>query len=160
MEERPSPHARGQISINAAPDVVYRVVSDPVAMVRFAQEVYRVRWIDGATGPAPSARFKGTNKRGFIRCSTKPEVVTADRGREFAFVTHSAGPSTKWSYRFETAAGGGTELVESFELLDDDSPLVTFVERHVMRIEDRRADLEAGMQKTLGRIKAVAEGAR
>ena len=72
-------------------------------------------------------------------------------------MTHSAGPSTKWTYRFSPAVGGGTDLVESFETLDDDSKVLTFVERYFMRITDRKADLEAGMQRTVERIKAVAE---
>ena len=51
--------------------------------------------------PGLGARFKGTNKRGVFRWSTKPEVVVADHGRQFSFVTHSAVLSTKWTYRFE-----------------------------------------------------------
>jgi hypothetical protein len=35
---------------------------------------------------------------------------------------------------------------------------ISFGERRLMGIEDRKADLEAGMQRTLERIKAVAEG--
>jgi hypothetical protein len=34
---------------------------------------------------------------------------------------------------------------------------MTFVEKKVMRIPDRKADLEQGMQRTLERIKAVAD---
>ena len=72
-------------------------------------------------------------------------------------MTHSAGPSTKWTYRLEPAATGGTELVESFEMLDDPSKLMTFVEKKVMRIPDRKADLEQGMRRRCERIKAVAD---
>jgi hypothetical protein len=32
------------------------------------------------------------------------------------------------------------------------------VERSLMRVKDRKTDLEAGMQRTLERIKTVAEG--
>ena len=133
------------------------MVSDVTRMGEWSPETVLCVWIDGATGPAPGARFKGTNRRGVFRWSTKPEVVVADRGRGFSFVTHSAGPSTKWTYRFSPAAGGGTELIESFETLDDDSKFLTFVERYFMRITDRKADLEAGMRRTIERIKAVAE---
>ena len=34
---------------------------------------------------------------------------------------------------------------------------IAFAERRLMGVEDRRADLEAGMQRTLERIKAEAE---
>ena len=148
---------QARVHVAAAPEVLYDMVSDVTRMGEWSPETIRCEWIDGATGPAPGVRFKGTNKRAFIRWSTKPEVVAAERGREFSFVTHSRGPSTKWTYRFEPAAGGGTELVESFEALDDDSAFLTFMERYFMRITDRQADLEKGMQHTIERIKAVAE---
>lgn len=146
-----------RVRVDAAPEVLYDMVSDVTWMGQWSPETVRCEWIDGATGPAPGARFKGTNRRGVFRWSTKPEVVVAERGRQFSFVTHSLGPSTQWTYRFDPAASGGTELVESFETLDDDSKLLTFIERHLMRIADRKVDLEAGMQRTLERIKAVVE---
>jgi hypothetical protein len=146
-----------RIHVDAAPEALYDMVSDVTRMGEWSPETIRCEWIGGATGPARGARFKGTNKRGIFRWSTKPEVVAAEPGREFSFVTHSAGPSTKWTYRFQPAAGGGTELVESFEMVDPPSKLITFVERRFMGIDDRTADLEAGMQRTLERIKAVAE---
>jgi len=146
-----------RVHVDAAPELLYDMVSDVTRMGQWSPETVRCEWIDGATSPAPGARFKGTNKRGVFRWSTKPEVVVAERGRQFSFVTHSVGPSTKWTYQFEPAADGGTELVESFETLDDDSKLLTLVERHLMRIADRKVDLEAGMQRTLERIKTVVE---
>ena len=146
-----------RVHVDASPDELYDMVSDVTRMGEWSPETIRCAWIDGATGPAPGARFKGTNKRGIARWSTKPEVVVADRGREFSFVTHSIGPSTKWTYRFEPADGGGTTLSESFEALDPASKRLIWIERHVMHITDRKADLEAGMLRTLERIKAVAE---
>lgn len=137
---------------------LYDMVSDVTRMGEWSPETVRCQWIGGATGPTHGARFKGTNKRGIFRWSTKPEVVVADRGREFAFVTKSRGPSTKWTYRLEPAPDGGTVLVESFETVDDGSAMLALIERYLMRIDDRRADLEAGMRRTLERIKAVAEG--
>jgi hypothetical protein len=80
-----------------------------------------------------------------------------ETGRELSFVTHSIGPSTRWTYRFEPADGGGTTLSEQFEALDPPSKAITFVERRFMGITDRTADLEAGMLRTLERIKAMAE---
>jgi hypothetical protein len=65
---------------------------------------------------------------------------------------------TKWRYQFEPAADGSTNVTESFEMMDDLPWYISFGERRVMGIEDRKADLEAGMQRTLERIKAVAEG--
>src|ERR1043165_2636412 len=91
------------------------------------------------------------------RGSTKPEVAAADAGREFAFVTKGLGPQTKWSYRFEAAADGGTDVTESFELIDDLPAYIRACDRYLMGVKDRKADLEQGMQQTLERIKKVAE---
>ena len=144
--------------VSAPPEKVYELVSDVTRMGEWSPETAKGEWIGGATGPAVGARFKGTNKRGLMRWSTKPEVVAADAGREFTFVTKGMGPSTKWSYRFEAAADGGADVTESFEMLDDLPAFIRFADRYVMGIKDRKADLEQGMQQTLERLKKAAEG--
>jgi 2-polyprenyl-3-methyl-5-hydroxy-6-metoxy-1,4-benzoquinol methylase len=145
--------AEAQVHIDAVPDVVYGVVSDVTRMGEWSPETTRCVWLDGATGPTVGARFKGTNKRGFVSWSTKPRVVAAEPGREFTF---DVGTDTRWTYRFDED-GSGTNLTESFEMLRDLRWYYAFAERWIMRIEDRRADLERGMVATLERIKAVVE---
>jgi hypothetical protein len=86
-------------------------------------------------------------------------VVVAEPSREFAFVVDlilSGRDMTKWSYEFEQAADGGTDVNESFEMLDD-VPWYIAASQRLMGIGDRKANLEAGMLRTLERIKAVAE---
>jgi len=147
-----------RIHVSAPPEKLYDLVSDVTRMGEWSPETVKCEWLDGASGPAVGARFKGTNKRGFVRWSTKPEVLAADAGREFAFVTKGVGPSTKWSYRFEPAADGGSDVSESFELMDDLPVYIRLSDRYLMGIKDRKVDLEQGMQQTLERIKKVAEG--
>lgn len=147
-----------RVHISAPPEKVYDLVSDVTRMGEWSPETAKAEWIGDATGPAVGARFKGTNKRGLVRWSTKPEVVAAEPGREFSFVTKGMGPSTKWSYRFDTSADGGSDVIESFELLDDLPAYIRICDRYLMGITDRKADLEQGMQKTLERIKKAAEG--
>lgn len=146
------------IHIDAPPEKVYAVVTDVTRMGEWSPETVKCEWLDGATGPAAGARFKGTNKNGVFRWSNKPRVLTADEGREFAFVTQFRGnDQTKWTYRFEPDAGGA-KVTESFEMMDDVPGIINFVERHFMRIKDRKADLESSMGKTLERIKSAVEG--
>ena len=146
------------IHIDAAPEKIYALVTDITRMGEWSPETVKAEWLDGATGPAVGARFKGTNKNGLIRWSTKPRVLTADDGREFTFVTDVRGNDlTKWSYRFEPD-GGGSKVTESFEMMADQPGAITFFERHLMRIKDRKANLEQDMQATLERIKAAVEG--
>ena len=146
------------VHVDAPPEKVYELVSDVTRMGEWSPECRKCEWIDGATGPAVGARFKGSNKNGIFRWSTKPKVVAADEGREFAFATELRGKDlTKWTYRFEPD-GAGTKVTESFEMLEDQPGFLDFVEKYFMRIKDRRADLIEDMKATLGRIKAAVEG--
>lgn len=148
---------QASLQITASPEVLYDLVSDVRRMGEWSPECRSCTWIDGAAGPVVGARFKGTNARGPLRWSTKPKVVVAEPGREFAFVTELRGrDATKWSYRFEPAASG-TTVTESFEMLADMPKAIAFVERFVMRVSDRKADLEQNMAETLARLKSVAE---
>jgi len=146
------------VHVNASPEKVYELVTDVRRMGEWSPECRHCEWLDGATGPTVGARFKGSNKNGVFRWSTKPRVVTADEGREFAFVTAlGAKDGTKWTYRFESD-GDGTKVTESFEMMNDMPGYINFFEKYLMRIKDRRADLVANMQATLERIKAAVEG--
>jgi hypothetical protein len=148
------------LHVNVLPEKLYELVSDVTRMGEWSPETIGCRWLGGATGPTVGARFKGTNRRAFLRWSTKPRVVAAEPGREFAFVVNLMvfhRDMTKWRYQFEPAADGGTDVTESFEMMGDLPWYISFGERWLMKIKDRKADLEAGMQCTLERIKAVAE---
>src|SRR5450755_3838764 len=147
--------AQACVDVHASPTDLYAIVSDVHRMGEWSPECRRCEWIGGATGPAVGARFKGTNQRGVARWSTKPRVVAADPGREFAFVTgHLGRDMTKWSYRFEPASEH-TTVTESFELLRDMPWYFRFADRFLMGIKDRKADLETNMQETLRRLKAA-----
>jgi hypothetical protein len=145
--------AEAQVYVDAPPEIVYGVVSDVTRTGEWSPETVKCAWLDSATGPAVGARFKGTNKRGIATWSTKPTVVVADPGREFAFEVDT---DVRWTYRFDTE-GTGTTLTESFEMLRDLRWQYALAERWLMRIKDRRADLERGMTVTLERIKSVVE---
>jgi hypothetical protein len=146
------------VSVSAPPAKVYALVSDVRRMGEWSPECRHCEWLDGASGPAVGARFKGSNRSGFARWSNKPRVVAADEGREFAFVTELRGKElTKWRYRFEPD-GDGTKVTESFEMVNDMPGFVALFEKYAMRVKDRKAELVDNMQATLARIKAVAEG--
>ena len=141
------------VHVDAPPAAVYAVVSDVTRMGEWSPETTKCEWVGGATGPAVGARFKGSNKRGILRWSTTPTVVTADPGKAFAFDVNG---DVMWTYRLESE-DGGTRLSESFEMLKDLRWYYAVVERWVMGVKDRKADLEQGMRTTLERIKTVVE---
>ncbi len=124
-------------------------------MGEWSPECYRVRWLEGAKSPATAgARFKGSNRFGWLRWSMTCEVKAADPGRELAFSTvRGERECVRWRYQLEPA-NGGTDITESFEVVW--LPLDARIgEDFLMRDRDRRR--EQGMRATLERIKAIAE---
>lgn len=149
---------RASCTVQAAPETLYALVSDVRRMGEWSPECRRCEWIDGATGPAVGARFKGSNRRALVRWSTKLRVVTADSGREFAFVTIQGGhDETQWTYRFEPHPEGST-VIETFEMMRDLPWYLRLAEITLMGVTDRKADLESGMRATLARLKTAVEG--
>jgi hypothetical protein len=102
----------------APPDRVWALVSDVTQIGKFSPETFEAEWLDGATGPAIGARFRGhvkRNERGPTYWTTCT-VTACEPGREFAFaVGPSADPLNVWGYRLEPA-GDGTDVTESFAL--------------------------------------------
>jgi uncharacterized protein YndB with AHSA1/START domain len=145
------------VHVNAPPEKIYELITDVRRMGEWSPECQHCEWLDGATGPTVGARFKGSNRKGFVRWTTKPRVLVAHEGREFAFATDVRGKDlTKWTYRFEPD-GDGTKVTESFEMMADVPGAIVFAEKYLMRIKDRKANLERDMQATLERIKAAVE---
>lgn len=146
--------------VDAAPDVIYDLVADVTRMGQWSPECVACEWVDGATGPAVGARFRGRNRRGLARWSNRPRVVTAERGREFSFVaTDPIGRDmTKWTYRLEPTSSG-TDVTESFEMVHSIPLYIRLSDRWLMGIKDRQIDLEANMRRTLAALKVAAEAA-
>ena len=157
MKERAQTDTVG-IEIAASPETVYALVSDITQMGRWSPECRECRWIDGATGPTPGARFKAVNRaeKG-PSWSNKPQVVVADPGHEFAFSRKGPGiGEVIWRYRM-TASSTGTRLEESYEVVKPPAKAVMWLTEKLTRIDDRTADLNGSMNATLERIRQAAE---
>lgn len=147
-----SKHGSARTHIAATPEKLYALITDVTRMGEWSPETVKAEWVDGATGPAPGARFKGTNKMGFIRWSTTPTVEVAEPGREFTFATGKPEkPATRWSYTL-VPAGDGTDVTESWEEVNT-VPVIGGLITPGFRVKQ----LNAGCAKTLARIKAAAE---
>jgi uncharacterized protein YndB with AHSA1/START domain len=144
-----------RIHIDAAPEAVYAMVADITRMGEWSPETVSARWVDGASGAAVGAKFKGKNKRR-MSWTTTCTVTDADPGRLFAF---SVG-KTHWRYEF-AAADGGTDVVESFSFADEPGRLERFFTKVGTGVswDERPAQMVEGMQETLRRVKAAAESA-
>jgi Polyketide cyclase / dehydrase and lipid transport len=124
-------------------------------MGEWSPECQQVDWEDGAVGPAEGARFVGHNRggpRGLMRWSRRGRILTADVGREFAFVTEEGGhESTVWRYRFESVARG-TRVTESYDV-----KRIPVWARIIDVPTNRHRELLEGMRHTLAQLKATAE---
>ncbi len=157
MTDVPAPDPADSVSlrIEATPEALYDLVSDPANMGRLSPECTGGHWLDGATGPVVGARFKGTNKRGFVRWSTKSTVVAAERGQEFAFEVGDSG--TRWRYQFQPD-GSGTVVTES-RAASKPYPFIAKAFTTVLLggVEGHTKELREGMAATLQRLKDLAE---
>ena len=143
------------LHIDAPPEKVWGLVSDITKMGDYSPEVFEAEWLDGATGPAVGARYRGHVKRNEVGPTywTVCKVTECVPGEVFEFaVVMRDRPLNVWRYEF-TAAGGGTDVTESFDLGDN---LWTKVWRPLGGFLRQRRN-ERDMLRTLERVKAVAE---
>ena len=148
---------QGSVTVHMAAPAqrVWELVSDVTKIGRYSPETFEAEWLDGATGPAVGARFRGHVKRNqkgptyWTTCT----VIASDPGREFAFgVGPRDRPLNVWRYRLEPK-GDGTDVTESFELAQTPWLRAYWALMGWARGRTNRN----GMQQTLERIKAEVE---
>jgi hypothetical protein len=141
--------------IEAPAERIYALVADLPRMGEWSPECRRVEWLDGSTGPAEAATFIGHNQggpAGLMKWSRRGRVLTADPGREFAFVTEEGGrESTEWRYRLEPVEMG-TRVTESY--------VVRWIPTWARIVDvptNRARELRQALQQTLEQLKGAAE---
>lgn len=143
------------VHMHAPAEQIWDLVSDVTRIGTYSPETFEAEWLDGATGPAVGARFRGhvrRNGRGPVYWTTCT-VLASEPGREFAFGVGGAGkPVNVWRYRLEPA-GDGTDVTESFEL--GDQLLIKLY--WALAGRSRARTNEAGMRTTLERIRDEVE---
>lgn len=143
------------MTIDAPAEQVYDLIADVTAMGRWSPECTGGKWLDGATGPSVGARFKGSNRHGPMRWSTRCRVTKAERGRAFEWEVQESG--TTWGYRFDPAGDARTVVTEYREQRASVPWYITLVQRSGIIGRDRQHLLLEGMRQTLERLKAAAE---
>lgn len=152
----PSHTALSSIEIAAPADLVYDLVSDVPAMAEWAAEVERNKWLDGASGPAVGARFRGVNRHRGRVWATTCTVTAAEPGARFEFLVRVAGfPSATWRYVIEPTAEG-CRVTESTRRLSP-RPLAMLVNWTGLGIRDRDAHNQRNIERTLAQLKSHAE---
>lgn len=149
---------RGSVTVHmAAPAIeIWNFVADVRNTGQSSPETFEAEWLDGMTGPALGARFRGHVRRNEIGPVywTTCRVTACQPGREFGFEVLLANrPVNNWHYGL-TPAGNGTDVTESF-WIPLPAPLRALSPLGFLR---RRRNLR-DMRTTLERIKAIVEDA-
>lgn len=143
--------------MKAPAEQIWGLVSDVTKIGLYSPETFEAEWLDGATGPALGARFRGhvkRNGRGPVYW-TQCRVKACEPGKEFTFAVEAGGKAVNtWSYKL-APAGDGTDVTESFEL----SPTPAMRLYWAALGWARGKTNEEGMRRTLERIKEQVEAA-
>ena len=131
------------------------MVSDVSRMGEWSPESGGGRWVGSATGAAPGAKFRATNRIGKRKWSTLATVVDSEPGRRFSFQVSTAGLKVaEWSYDFEPT-GSGCRVTESW--VDRRAGLFKPLTQIATGVKDRGVHNRAGMEQTLARLATAAE---
>jgi hypothetical protein len=148
-------HDSVTVRMFAPPEKIWALVSDVTKIGRYSPETFEAEWLDGATGPAVGATFRGHVKRNgkgptyWTTCT----VTASEPGREFAFGVGSADkPLNVWRYVM-APSGEATDVTESFTLARTVPLRLYWAVLGWARGKTNRN----GMQTTLERIKAEVE---
>lgn len=157
MPEHPAePPLEASVHVQAAPETVWRLVTDVTRMGEWSPQCRGARWIGRRRGPVVGARFVGFNRQGWKWWLTTNRVVEAEHGRVFAFRTEQN--RARWVFRLDGDGNGGTTLVQRRELPAGRSPVSTaFIGAFLGGNRSFDAGMQAGMRSTLERIRDAAE---
>ena len=109
-EKKPDIRYRVEKKLDASPDAIYAVLSDPNVSLGWAGEeapfIFRLKDLDAPSGQlGVGATWTSTGKVGYFKMQDRSTVVIADPGRAFGFDTESTIPrkiSKTWLGRFES----------------------------------------------------------
>jgi hypothetical protein len=163
MSAKPNPApARGvaktghaEALTDAPSDAVWRVVADVTRTGEWSHECRHVRWLGPAAGPAPGARFRGSNRSGWLRWRRVCEILTADPPRELAWRTLSTPlypDSTEWHILIQPA-GSRTRIAESYQVVRLPP---AWLDRLMALVNPSHIDRAAALQSDLRRLAALA----
>jgi hypothetical protein len=156
------PSTQAEVLIAAPAAVVWALVCDIQLPARFSSEFNGGEWQDGASSPAPGARFTGRNHHPAIGnwettstiCEFQPEQVLGWA------VGDPDQPSALW--RFALAADAdGTRLTQWMQIGPGPSGISAAIEampdKESRILQRRLGEHSANMTATLAGIKEVAE---
>lgn len=156
------PTTEAELLIAAPPSAIWPLVCDIQLPARYSTEFQGGQWLDGATGPALGARFRGRNHHDAVGdwetvstiCEYEPERMLGWA------VGDPDAPAARWRFTLIPAADG-TRISQWMQIGPGESGLSALIERmpdKEHRILRRRlAEHQANMTATLAGIRDLAE---
>jgi hypothetical protein len=141
--------------VGASADSVWQLVSDLPRMGEWSPENEGGAWIKGATGPAPGAAFRGSNRNGGKSWKTIAKVVDAEPGRRFSFRVTALGlPVALWEFDI-AATDGGCSITESWT--DLRPGFFKPIAGKATGVSNRTDHNRSSMEQTLANLATAAE---
>jgi uncharacterized protein YndB with AHSA1/START domain len=155
MSEPAPASAQAEVTIDADPDAVYRLITDLPTLASLAEEAEAMQWRKGDAA-RPGAVFRGHNRNGSRTWSTICTVTDAEPGRVFAFDVRSAViPVAHWRYDIASTADGACRVTES--TWDRRPGWFRIPAGWATGVKDRTAANSEHICRTLQRLKEKAE---
>jgi hypothetical protein len=156
------PGTAADVLVDAAPGVLWRLVTDIDLPARFSNEFLGAAWLEGADGPRVGACFGGRNRHAAIgEWETRCTVVELEPGRVFGYVVgEPSHPAAQWRYTL-SPEGEATRLELRMRMgparSGINSAIDAMPDKETRILRRRLHELRANIEATLLGIKAIAE---
>ena len=149
-----APLIEASIDIAAPPERVWSVISDPRVMGGFSDQV--VRTVVRGTAPvAKGTRTLNINRRGVLVWPTRAKVIEFEPNRRYAYRVKDN--AAIWSFDLEPIATG-TRLTHRRDASKGLTDVSLMLQQKVLGgVAHFEAEMEAGMTRTLERVKQAVE---
>lgn len=149
-------HHEQSITVAATAPTLYDLVSDIRRTGEWSPVCTSCWWDDESSAGLPGAWFTGRNELAHRIWETRSQVVTAERGREFAWIV--GGSFVRWGFTM-TPTDTETILRESWDFLPDGIAMFEekFGDGADAQVSNRTQQALDGIPKTLAAIKQIAE---
>jgi hypothetical protein len=141
--------------IDAPAEAIWAVVSDVTRVGDWSGECRGCSWVGGVRAPIPGARFRGANRRSWLRWRRLNEIITVNEPVQLNWRTIPSGPypdSVEWQIDL-ARENGSTRVRESFTVLTMPRLMEWLLWVVVPGHRDRTHDLESDLE----RLKSLAE---
>lgn len=144
-----------ETEIDAAPERVWNLITDPRALGGLSDQVLRT-FVIGQDPVGRGTRTVNINRRGLLLWPTRAKVVRFEPHRDYAFRIKDNGYI--WSFELAQTPSGGTRVVHRREAPNKGSKISKVLQEKVLGgMEGFNQEMALGMGVTLARLKSAVE---